>query len=604
MGGGGSKESPPVQRVVTRPLDPPSSNGLTNLSVSGTLACTNCEIALETNVSTSSLKLSRDFGNFSDAECLQFERDVARIGTEISFQDFFTRLQSGGYSRVTYDRPANAEEGVPAAQFCEQVYFDEATAATITDLPSYEKAFKEGKLRSVRIRQVTGAGNFSSDTKAKFTLSLPVKFRYTAGMESVPGPSSETSMINFFGRWIPIPIPGPPVERPIVKEFQVKTMTLYHPCPVRIENVQYDAVLSLNDPGDSDTDVVVLVPLQGSNRGGDSEDFFNKFVSQVTRVTSPDPVTGLYPSADIATGNAWNIKNIFTLMPKKNPDGTLTRDPPESTNGPYVYDNPAPIANAYFSWMAAGTFKRQKTIDTPNLLQYGWVPDGRSVRYFLLANPALIGNSDLTILRRNLPQTPAEKAIHSIPNPALGSPKPLYKKTEPPALEGDCATQTRTNASQGVIREGVDDTLSTGVAALGSVFGSEDLSNILAQNEGSLEDTTDTCDPWALNAKTAVGFRITPADAAKIFFNFLTFIAVVLGVWISFYFVIKNYDFKFAEFGADAGKVIGTLALQSSGRMRDLFYKGKVAEGSEAQQAPVSRKPLSISSLRSPYGDD
>lgn len=482
-----------------------------------------------------------------------------------------------------FDRPANAQEGVNAAQFCEQVYFDEETAAKVTDVASFNA--NESKLTSVRIREVTGAGNFSSDTKAKFTLSLPVKFRYTAGMESVPGPSSATRMIQLFGRWIPIQVPGPPVERPITKEFQVKTLTLYHPCPVRIENVQYDAVLSLNDPGDTDTEVVVLVPLQGSNRGGDSEDFFNKFVSQVTRVASPDPVTGLYSSADIATGNAWNVKNIFTLMPKKNPDGTLARDPKESTNGPYVYNNPAPIANAYFSWMAAGTYKRVKQVENASLIQYGWVPDGRSVRYFMLANPVSIGNSDLTILRRNLPQTPAEKAIHSIPNPASGSPKPLYKKTEPPAVEGDCATQTRTNSSQGVIREGVDDTLSTGVAALGSVFGSEDLSNILAQNDASLKDQTDTCDPFAMNAKTAVGFRITPADAAKIFFNFLTFIAVVLGVWISFYFIIKNYDFKFAEFGADAGKVIGTLALQTSGRIKDLAYRGKVA-GDSASAAP------------------
>lgn len=588
MGGGGSKESPPVQQVITSPLNPPSANGLTNLSVSGTDDCTKyCELALETNVSTSSLTLTRDFGNFSDAECVQFQRDMLRIGKEISFQDFFTRLQAGGYSRPVYDRPANTDEGVAAAQFCEQVYFDEETAEKVTDAPSFTANF--GKLRSVRIREVTGAGNFSSDTKAKFTLSLPVKFRYTTGVQPVAVTAQPAmSFGGGKGSAFPTTVPGPSANAPVKKEFQVKTMTLYHPCPVRVENVQYDAVLSLNDPGDPDTEVVVLVPLRGSNRGGDSEDFFNKFVKQVSTVSQPDPVTGLYASADVSTGNAWNVKDIFTLKPVKNDDGTWKAAPDEKTppEGPYVYNNPAPVANAYFTWVAASTYKRKVVTNTPTLLKYGWTPDGREVRYFMLSNPVSIGNSDLTILRRNLPQTPAERAIHPIPNPGVsGNVKPLYKMTEPPAVEGDCGAQARTASTQGVIREGIDDTLDTG--NLGGLFDSEDLSDLLTRNAESLQDAEDKCDPFAKNAKKARGYRITPADATKILIHFLSFVAIALGVWISFYFVIKNYDFKFADFGSDAGKVLATLALQTSGRIKDLAYRAKVATNL-APAAPVA----------------
>jgi hypothetical protein len=184
MGGTESKEAPPAPTVVTKPYNPPNTTALTNLSVSGTNACSNCDISVETNISTSSVKLSRDFGNFSDAECLAYQRDRDRLGKELAFQDFFQRLQSGGYSRPTYERPANAETGETAAQFCEQVMFSEEDAAAINSIDEFKA--NESKLKAVRIRQVTGGGNFSSDTKAKFTLNIPLKLTYV--IANRPGP--------------------------------------------------------------------------------------------------------------------------------------------------------------------------------------------------------------------------------------------------------------------------------------------------------------------------------------------------------------------------------------------------------------------------------
>lgn len=63
--------------------------------------------------------------------------------------------------------------------------------------------------------------------------------------------------------------------------FKVDTMTIYHPCPVRIENVQYDAVLQLNDAPISNmaapgNDTVILIPLAGSNNPDEAGRLFQK----------------------------------------------------------------------------------------------------------------------------------------------------------------------------------------------------------------------------------------------------------------------------------------------------------------------------------------
>lgn len=67
----------------------------------------------------------------------------------------------------------------------------------------------------------------------------------------------------------------------------VDRMTLYHPCPLRIENVQYDAVLQLNDPAMSDfvnekNDTVILIPLAGSNRPDEAGNLISKIAPFIT----------------------------------------------------------------------------------------------------------------------------------------------------------------------------------------------------------------------------------------------------------------------------------------------------------------------------------
>lgn len=70
-------------------------------------------------------------------------------------------------------------------------------------------------------------------------------------------------------------------------EITVDKMVLYHPCPVRIENIQYDAVLQLNDPSlssitESKNDTVILIPLAGTNRPDEAGALISKIAPFIT----------------------------------------------------------------------------------------------------------------------------------------------------------------------------------------------------------------------------------------------------------------------------------------------------------------------------------
>jgi hypothetical protein len=79
--------------------------------------------------------------------------------------------------------------------------------------------------------------------------------------------------------------------------WTIKRMVLYHPCPVKIENVQYDAVLQLGDappfapPGTSGIDdIVILIPLAGSNTPDEAGSLFQRFAPFIPSLA--DTATG------------------------------------------------------------------------------------------------------------------------------------------------------------------------------------------------------------------------------------------------------------------------------------------------------------------------
>jgi hypothetical protein len=449
----------------------------------------------------------------------------------MSFHDFITNLQAGNYSRPI----AKTDRG----EFCEQILFSDEDAANVTDLATFKA--NEPKLKNIRIRQVTGGGSFSSGTKAKFRLSLPIKARYVAQLQMTRPPV--TRMRRFWPpQWETVPSTTQ-TTTPVFEDITISMLTMYHPSPLRIENVQHDAVLSLNDPSDPTAKTIILIPLKASNTGDESVDFFNKIAKHLTTITIPDSITGLYPETDIPTGNDWNIKNVFWL------------DKPGS-------DNISKVTDAFYTWMGAGSYTRTEILPRQgDVIRYGWRPDGVQVRYFMLQTPVSISTTDLSFLTRSLPPTPANEAIHAIPDPGTaGNVKVLYKKATGPAASASCGVirERMTNPSQGDI--------------IASLFTEGGMENLLVDDKGEPLFDKDSCDPFKLNAKNAIEkpSAFTPTKVAAYFFNFMILIAIALGAWLGLYFVTnKDYDYKFRDFASDAGKVVGTLALQASNRAKE-----------------------------------
>jgi hypothetical protein len=531
MGGGQSTPSaPPAPQVIQDPY--PAQVGLTNLSLAPgtTAACIKCDIGVDARATTSSITLTRDFGNISDTECQRYETDLAAVrNKELSFRDFFNNLQAGRYSRpVSKNNKGQA--------FCEQLLFAEDDAAKVTDLASFES--NKSKLKGIRIRQVTGGGSFSSGTKAKFKLSIPLKVTYVSQIEKVNKPLTRLKL--WPPRWETVP--GPERITPGFRNISISTMTMYHPSPLRIENVQHDAVLSLNDPSDPNADAIILIPLKASNTNDESVDFFTKICRYLPTIMEPDSVTGLYSESNIPTGNDWSIKQVFWL-------------------GEAGSDNMSMITDAFFTWTGAGTYSRSEVWRTTTEIRYGWKPEGKQIRYFMLQNPVSISTSDLSFLTRSLPPTPATEAIHVIPDPATaGVPKVLYKQATGPGASAGCGVvrERMSNKGQGDM-----------IASLFTGGGTEEL---LVDEKGSPLSDKDSCDPFKMNAKraTAAPSLFTPTRAASLFFNFMIVIAIAIGAWLAMFFVTnKDYDYSFKNFSDDAGKVLGTLALQTSGRMKE-----------------------------------
>jgi len=512
MGGGQSSPSPPPPPRVT--LDPyPTQERVTNLSLASgiTAGCTQCDMSIDSRATTSSVILKRDFGNISDLECLRYQKDLDAVrANEMSFRDFIANLQAGQYSR-----PVSSNN--KGQTFCAQVKLPYDTEKEVEEVDLYSASaggarwvdsfdfHMAPKLRTIRIRQVTGGGSFSSGTKARFTLSLPLKISYTERLEDRP--KTVTIWTPQRG-WVTFNIPGP---SPVAAGITVSTLSLYHPSPLRIENVQHDAVLSLNDPSDPTATAIILIPLKSSNNEEASVGFFSKLGYYLSRIETPDPVSDLYPETTISTGNDWGINKVFRLG---------TQD--ETTKM-------SPINDAFFTWSAAPAYKQVELSRTSAEIRMGWVASGLPVRYFMLQEPVAISSTDLSFLTRSLPPTPAEDAIHVIPVPAAGkTPKVLYNS-------GSC--------EEDVVERMTNPTLET-------------------QGSDLLDDS---CDPFATNAKrvTSNPTPFTANRALGLLFAVAMAIAVAFGAWAGLYFVTnKDYDFKFRGFSEDVGLIAGDYMVK------------------------------------------
>jgi hypothetical protein len=474
MGGGGSKPAPAPTVIEQEPPagsgessivypDRPETPRLDGISRSLANECNGCELQVLSGISSSSVKVSREFGVVGENQCARYQRDLKRVREKkMSWQDFLNNLQSGRYLR-------NLNNG-----YCEQVELPSDEAQKVTKV----EEFDEGKLRSVRIQQVS-SGGFSADTKARFTPSIPFKVRFSAGNQTPT-------------------------------EITVKSMTLYHPCPLRLEGVQPDAVLSLNDPSFDNPNYVVLIPLVGRNMPGTSVEFLQKIIPEVVSVSEPDPSSGQYIGKDIATGANWTLSKLFTVQPSG--DGNFN------------------VVNGFYEWKGMPALERKRQ-DGPGTITYSWVESSTpGPRYIMLDTPVVCNPSDLAILTTRMPVTPASDAIHAV----------LYSSN--PFQRGIVHKQGPAGASCPSSKETFAD--------LQNVYG--------LTGTGTQEE--EACDAWTLWAQASAGKGLTTQQIITIVYNSMVFIAMAIGAYLAFSAILRLYDVEYSEVSKNIGQITAVFA--------------------------------------------
>ena len=471
MGGGGSRPAPAPTIVEQEPpagsgqssivyADRPDTPRLDGLTRSLSNECNGCSLQIASGISSSSVKLSREFGEVTDVQCKRFTTDWKRVNDkQMSFQDFLGNLQAGRYLR-------NLNNG-----YCEQVILSPEELQKVKK----PEQFDTNKLESVRIQKLS-SGGFSSDTKAKITPSIPFK-------------------LSFMGQ-----------------EITVKTMSVYHPCPLRIEGVQPDAVFSLNDPSfDDGSGYIILIPLIAKNTADPSVDFFDKILPQINAVTAPE-ATGQYITRHIPTGTNWSLTNVFSTM--------------VTTGGSFD------VQNGYYEWKGMPALERVRQ-DGNNTITYSWKESGKpSPRYIMLDTPVAISSSSLSSITQSLPVTPTSDAIHAV----LYSSNPLQRgivhKQGPP--NPSCARES------------------------------------FADMNGVKEEFCDDWTAWAQNSEPK-GF--TTQQIFGFIFNIFVFIAMGVGAYLALAAVLRLYDVELSNVSTGLGKITAVVfksLKQKAGEMKGL----------------------------------
>jgi hypothetical protein len=161
---------------------------------------------------------------------------------------------------------------------------------------------------------------------------------------------------------------------------------------MRIENVQHDAVLSLNDPAATGPGgIIVLIPLVAGNADTPSATFMSRILGNMSNLLQADPITGLYPSVDAPTGANWSLNTLLPTDPETNA-----------------------VQSGIFVWEGTPELERYVSEDTPYIQRTSWRRKNVAAPlYVMLEQPLTISNTDYTSLLQ-FPLTRPEEAIHEM----------------------------------------------------------------------------------------------------------------------------------------------------------------------------------------------
>jgi hypothetical protein len=587
---------PPPAPIVIR-LPYPTSTPLTEVELTdATPECSSCNLSMKTNSAVSTVQLSRIVGAVSSDECNQYEIDREEVQAKrLSLFEFASRIHQGLYSTRK-----EAAQG-----YCRELGMSDANLQSIAQ----GSGLDESMLIFKRSRPESGSGGFSAETKAVFELSLPIDLVFS-GISSYIRTSADGQTLPVVReRFLPQliwwgvagqprrrdPAPPPPgipdpdpalaalgpsdypyasntptlevAERSIVnRPISVKYMSLYHPFPLRVNGMQYDAALVLNDPSTpgENTATVVIIPLKISTNGDEpSAKFLNQVVRYLPAIRDIDPMTGQYPRATIPTGSNWNLSQLFNLL-QPPPGATIAGEPNVKANDRLL------IQNGYYVWSAhAGydpvenTEYRPSSVGTQEIQWHGWTPRSgeTSTLYIMLDAPRFIDSMDFVTLSRMLPATPPAQAIHQVPANAnyiyhkAGVPPPdnaSGKSSGASACSTNLCTESYVNYNSAVDFERAQTQFDILKKSLEGDYTTTRFASDLENCPGA------KCDIFLQNLKqtTLPDHRIV----LRVIYSVLFFLALVVGIYIAAVAGAKGYHTKVTYVGELFGKLAGIFA--------------------------------------------
>jgi hypothetical protein len=391
MGGGSSRPSGPSGPTKAAPIireDEPPVAGTISFGLGDAQGCTwggnDCQLTVGRGLSSSGAKLYREEGGITAEQCALFQKDATMVQqNQLAFEEMKTKAAAGKY----YHPLGNG--------YCAQYPAKSQEEMRKLTAPSWGE---RGGLWSnfttpSAIRKVTTEGSYSSITKLFIKPSIPFK-------------------VTFNG-----------------ETYTISLMTLFHPSPVRLENVQHDAILTLGDPsptnrakGSSNTDAVILIPLVGSLNPGPSGEFLSKIARYLSAVTQPDPTTGQYNTVDIPTGNDWDLSKMFPGSPA---EGVTVVDA-----GYYVWSASPGVVKSTTPEITTNPFPQA------DVWRYRYRAVGSTnLRYIMLQKPVGVNVFDMQTIRM-LPATPSDQALDSFLPSSLSYVTPKVCEAPPAGREG------------------------------------------------------------------------------------------------------------------------------------------------------------------------
>ena len=188
--------------------------------------------------------------------------------------------------------------------------------------------------------------------------------------------------------------------------YPINGLTIYHPSPFRIENVQHDAILSLNDPSDPSARAIVLIPIVGGVMVKAAGRFVSKIVTYMSGV-SEEQKDGKPVGTSIPTGHDWNLTSLLPLK---------------------IVDDEPRVQAGFFAFDSKPLEKKEKSLsasDDPCKKIFEWVPvaGAPDKKYIVVRQPIVVSHSDLFTIRR-LPTTDPKDPIDIIPEKVVYQPGP------------------------------------------------------------------------------------------------------------------------------------------------------------------------------------